>query len=37
MREQAGHSGLLLLGDGLAFRMHPDQPFESSIAAPVRA
>jgi len=37
MREQAGHSGLLLLGDGLAFRMHPGPVFESSIAAPVPA
>jgi MFS family permease len=31
----AGSVGLLLLGAGLAFRMHPDQPFEPSRAAPV--
>jgi MFS family permease len=33
----AGSIGLLLLGAGLAFRMHPDRPFEPSIAAPVPA
>jgi MFS family permease len=33
----AGSIGLLLLGAGLAFRMHPDQPFEPSVAAPVAA
>jgi MFS family permease len=31
----AGSIGLLLLGAGLAFRMHPDRPFEPSVAAPV--
>ena len=33
----AGSIGLLLLGAGLAFRMHPDQPFEPTVAAPVAA
>jgi MFS family permease len=33
----AGSIGLLLLGAGLAFRMHPDQPFKPSVAAPVAA
>jgi MFS family permease len=33
----AGSIGLLLLGAGLAFRMHPDRPFEPSIAAAVAA
>jgi MFS family permease len=33
----AGSIGLLLLGAGLSFRMHPDQPFEPSVAAPVAA
>jgi MFS family permease len=33
----AGSIGLLLLGAGLAFRMHPDRPFEPSMAAPVPA
>jgi hypothetical protein len=31
----AGSIGLLLLGAGLAFRMHPDRPFVPSAAAPV--
>jgi MFS family permease len=31
----AGSIGLLLLGAGLAFRMHPDRPFEPSVATPV--
>jgi cyanate permease len=26
----AGSIGLLLLGAGLAFRMHPDRPFEAA-------
>jgi MFS family permease len=30
----AGSIGLLLLGAGLAFRMHPDRPFEPAAAAP---
>jgi MFS family permease len=30
----AGSIGLLLLGAGLAFRMHPDRPFEPGAAAP---
>jgi MFS family permease len=29
----AGSIGLLLLGAGLAFRMHPDRPFEAEVAA----
>ena len=33
----AGSIGLLLLGAGLAFRMHPDRPFEPRVAAPVAA
>jgi cyanate permease len=33
----AGSIGLLLLGAGLAFRMHPDQPFVAHVAAPVAA
>lgn len=33
----AGSIGLLLLGAGLAFRMHPDKPFEPPVAAPVPA
>jgi MFS family permease len=31
----AGSIGLLLLGAGLAFRMHPDRPFEPAAAATV--
>jgi hypothetical protein len=27
----AGSIGLLLLGAGLAFRMHPERPFEESV------
>jgi MFS family permease len=33
----AGSIGLLLLGAGLAFRMHPDRPFEAGLAEPVAA
>jgi cyanate permease len=33
----AGSIGLLLLGAGLAFRMHPDRPFEPAVAAPLTA
>jgi len=33
----AGSMGLLLLGAALAFRMHPDKPFEPAQAAPVPA
>jgi MFS family permease len=33
----AGSIGLLLLGAGLAFRMHPDRPFEPAAAAPLTA
>jgi MFS family permease len=33
----AGSIGLLLLGAGLAFRMHPDRPFEPAAAAPLPA
>jgi len=33
----AGSIFLLLLGAGLAFRMHPDRPFQPSAAAPVPA
>jgi cyanate permease len=28
----AGSIGLLLLGAGLAFRMHPDRPFEADVS-----
>jgi MFS family permease len=33
----AGSIGLLLLGAGLAFRMHPDRPFEAAEGEPARA
>jgi MFS family permease len=33
----AGSICLLLLGAGLAFRMHPDRPFEPAVAAPLTA
>jgi MFS family permease len=33
----AGSIGLLLLGAGLAFRMHPDRPFEVEVAAAAAA
>lgn len=33
----AGSVGLLLVGAALAFRMHPDKPFEPTEAAPVAA
>jgi MFS family permease len=33
----SGSIFLLLLGTGLAFRMHPDRPFELAVAAPVTA
>jgi MFS family permease len=33
----AGSICLLLLGAGLAFRMHPDRPFERAVAAAVAA
>jgi cyanate permease len=33
----AGSIGLLLLGAGLSFWMHPDRPFEPSPAVPVPA
>ena len=33
----SGSIFLLLLGIGLAFRMHPDRPFELAVAAPVTA
>ena len=33
----AGSICLLLLGAGLAFRMHPDRPFEPAVAAPFTA
>jgi MFS family permease len=33
----AGSIGLLLLGAALAFRMHPDRPFEPAVAAPLAA
>jgi MFS family permease len=33
----AGSICLLLLGAGLAFRMHPDRPFERGVTAPVAA
>jgi MFS family permease len=33
----AGSICLLLLGAGLAFRMHPDRPFERTVTAPVAA
>jgi MFS family permease len=33
----AGSICLLLLGAGLAFRMHPDRPFEPAAAAPLTA
>jgi MFS family permease len=33
----AGSVGLLLLGAGLSFWMHPDQPFEASRAVPLPA
>jgi len=32
----AGSICLLLIGAGLAFRMHPDRPFEPTVVAPVR-
>ena len=30
----AGSLCLLLLGAGLAFRMHPDRPFETAVTTP---
>jgi cyanate permease len=33
----AGSIGLLLLGAGLAFRMHPDRPFEMEAGSSVAA
>jgi protein-S-isoprenylcysteine O-methyltransferase Ste14 len=33
----AGSIGLLLLGAGMAFRIHPDRPFEPAVAEPIAA